>query len=272
MELASDAPRVFLQLDQEGPERISFAGGSVTVLSSRCPGKETPNEDGAVLIPCGEDAGVLAVADGAGGMPDGEKASRLALQALAAAVSAASPCDANGLRGAILDGIEQANRAVLDLGTGAMTTLAVVELRGRQARPYHVGDSGVLICGQRGKLRLHTIAHSPTGYGLEAGLLDEQEAVSHEERHLVLNLLGHPDMRIEVGSEVELRRRDTLVVMSDGVSDNFYLEEVVEHVRKGDPVRGLRGLLSEAHERMVQSAPTGPSHADDLTVLLFRPG
>ena len=48
---------------------------------------------------------------------------------------------AEQLRGAILNGIEAANRSIRELGCGAATTLALVEIQDRTIRPYHVGDS-----------------------------------------------------------------------------------------------------------------------------------
>ncbi len=57
-------------------------------------------------------------------------------------------------------------------------------------RPYHVGDSTNLLTGQRGKLEFAMISHSPTGYAMEAGVLGEEEALVHEDRHDVSNLLG----------------------------------------------------------------------------------
>ena len=98
------------------------------------------------------------------------------------------------------------------------TTLAAVEISGVSARPYHIGDSSILITGQKGKLKLNTVAHSPVGFAVEAGLLDVDEALHHAERHLVSNVLGLENMRIELGSPVDLAPRDSLVIASDGLN------------------------------------------------------
>jgi serine/threonine protein phosphatase PrpC len=129
----------------------------------------------------------------------------------------------------------------------------------------------ILIVGQRGRIKLLNVAHSPTGYLVEAGFLDQDEALHHEERHLVSNILGRPDMRVEVGSALELAERDTVVIASDGLSDNLMIEEIVQIVRKG-PLQqaGLR-LAAQCQDRMGGTDSKGtPSKPDDLTFILFR--
>ena len=61
----------------------------------------------------------------------------------------------------------------------------------------------------------------------------------HSQRHVVSNVIGSPDMRIEIGSAIEMDLRDTLVLASDGLSDNLHVTEIVEYVRKGPLEQGL---------------------------------
>ena len=49
------------------------------------------------------------------------------------------------------------------LGAGSATTLAVAEVVGQTVRTYHVGDSPIWVFGQRGRLKLQTVPHSPVG-------------------------------------------------------------------------------------------------------------
>src|SRR5690606_2144872 len=107
------------------------------------------------------------------------------------------------------------------------------EIQNGVIRPYHVGDSAILLTGQRGKLKMQTIAHSPIGYAVEAGLMREEEAIHHEERHVISNVIGSDQMRIEIGPPVEMARRDTLVLASDGLLDNLLPSEIVGYVRSG---------------------------------------
>jgi serine/threonine protein phosphatase PrpC len=248
------------------PEIHSCSAGRAITFSMPCPGHERENEDALAVIPLGDSGLLLAVADGLGGQPEGAKAARIALEILAAAIGR----EDDHPREAILNGIEQANREIQALGVGAGTTLAVVEIRERRARAYHVGDSEILIVGQRGRLRFQSVPHSPVGYGVEAGLIDRREALDHEERHLLLNVVGSQDMSIDIGPVVKLRARDVVLVASDGLYDNLHRREIVEVIRKGKLLSSAEALTSSAIGRMTAPVEGEPSKPDDLTFILYR--
>ncbi len=266
----ADTDPVVLDGASEADQRIlSPAGGMALAYTCRAPDKQSDNEDAVAVLPCGEDAAVLAVADGAGGLPGGRRASQTALASLGEAVAAAL-AGGQPMRSAILDGIEAANRAVLAIGAGSATTLTVVGIEGRDARTYQVGDSEALIVGQRGRIRAQTMAHSPTGFAVEAGFLDQHDALHHEERHLVSNFLGTADMRIDIGATVELQALDTVLVASDGLTDNLHGHEIIELIRKGPIEAAAAALTQLAAERMRTSDGSLPSKPDDLSLILFR--
>lgn len=262
--------KIFLDCDLAESQPLVVAGGTAVVYTARCPGKTTANEDAAAVLPCGTGAAVLAVADGMGGASQGEVASRRAIESLQAEVHAARG-SGDLLRSAIISGIEKANQAVQQLGVGAGTTLAVVEIAEGTIRPYHVGDSMILVVGGRGKIKLQTVPHSPVGYGVEAGLLDRSEAMNHEDRHVVSNFVGTPAMRIDVGSSLKLARRDTLLLASDGLFDNLHDDEIAGRIRKGKLPRAAAQLAGDCAARM-SATDAGPSKPDDMTFVAFRPG
>ena len=253
------------------PDEIetSAGGGSMVALTVRDPFKETENEDTVAVIPYGPEAVVLVVADGAGGLPAGKQASLTATTTLAASLQSAKQQTAL-LRTAILNGIEAANEAVIALGNGSATTLTVVTIEGLVARSFQIGDSEALIVSQGGSVRAQTTAHSPTGFAVEAGFLDQREALHHEERHLVSNFLGTSDMRIDMGAGLELRPRDTLLIASDGLTDNVHLDEIIERIRKGPLLDGARAVTNLARHRMANGEGRQPSQPDDLSLILFR--
>jgi len=261
---------IFLASENEPDETsTSIGGGSLIAFSCPAPDKSAPNEDSVAAIPYGPDAVVLVIADGAGGLPAGRRASRMAVRSLERSLNEAM-AETMLLRTAILNGIEAANQAVLSQANGSATTLTVVTIEGLLARTYQVGDSEALVVGQRGRIKSQTMAHSPTGFAVEAGFLDQREALHHEERHLVSNFIGTADMRIEMGAAISLKPRDTVLLASDGLTDNLHLHEITEIIRKGSLGSAMQNIASLARRRMSQESMHQPSKPDDLSVILFR--
>lgn len=265
----SDA--TFLLEGATEPDLCNAAAGGGEFVAYTCPSpdKTTENEDTVAVIPYGPGAAVMLVADGAGGLPQGKRASLTAAQSLAASLQQ-SMAETMLLRTAILDGIDAANVAVQALGNGSATTLTVVTVEGPIVRAYQIGDSEAIVVGQRGLVRLQTMPHSPTGFAVEAGFLDQKDALHHEDRHLVSNFLGAPDMRIDVGAELRLQPRDTILLASDGLMDNVHLGEIIERIRKGPLGEAAERVVALARHRMTATSSAQPSKPDDLSLILFR--
>lgn len=264
-------PELYLGEDVAGIATFRFARGIACAFTGRAPDKESDNEDALGLIPCGNNAGVLVVADGLGGLPSGKQAASIAVRQVSRNVIA-NCSEQPVFREAILDGIEQANQRVMATGTGSGTTIVVVEIENRSIRPYHVGDSEILITGQRGKIKHQSISHSPVGYAVEAGLIEAGDAIHNEERHLVSNIIGATDMRVEIGPKITLAPLDTLVIASDGLFDNLHAGEIKDIIRTGPLPAAAEQLLQACRARMTQFSEALPHKPDDLGFILFRPG
>jgi len=257
--------------DLTAPRSIRAGPGSICIFSSRAPDKQSSNEDAAMVVGCDEMRCVLAVADGLGGHPSGGQAAAIALEELCGAIQQ-TLAQSGELRDGILNGFEKANASVRTLCPGAGTTLAAVEVDTSTIRTYHAGDSAILAVGQRGSLRWQTVAHSPVGYAVESGLLDAGEAMHHDERHIVLNMVGTEDMRIDIGPPVKLKLRDTVLLATDGLTDNLHNSEIIEKIRKGPLEAAAKRLRDTCADRMTEPKADQPSKPDDVTFILFRPG
>jgi serine/threonine protein phosphatase PrpC len=271
MAMKARESRLYLGQDLAGVEDWPIAGGTTCVFTHRAPHKESGNEDSAGIVPCGNGAAVLVIADGLGGLPAGSRASEQAVLQLSTSVTGSCQ-NHTTLREAILDGIEQANAGIIALGLGAATTIAVVEIDGPEIRPYHAGDSMILVTGQRGRIKYQTLSHSPVAYAVEAGLVHTDEAIYHEDRHLISNMIGSGDMRVEIGPRLRLAPRDTVVVASDGLFDNLQVQEIVDIIRRGPLLRAASELVRQCRDRMQKFADNRPHKPDDLSFILYRPG
>jgi serine/threonine protein phosphatase PrpC len=264
-----DAVVLLAGQDMDAPRAFQVPNGKVVAYTRCAPGKAKGNEDSAAIIPMDDQRLVLAVADGLGGQPEGASASRIALQALIDTLNEVEDTP-EALQQAILAGIEEGNRQVLTLGSGAGTTLTIAAVIGNTLRHYHVGDSTLLLMGQRGKVKHQTVAQSPVGIALAMGVLSEQEAMFHPQRHLVSNVIGNAQLQVAVSLPVKIARRDRLLLATDGLMDNFFEREVIDAIRTGDTVEASEELISSCRERMSRQSSGTPGKPDDLTFLIYH--
>lgn len=251
---------------------VALPVGDAVVFTERAPYKngETPNEDRLAVIEIDNENCLLVVADGVGGSPAGEVASRTVIDRLVSSVL--EPPDPVAIPAMLIAALEEADEEIKSKGNGSASTVVIAHLHRNTFKALHVGDSVAMLCGQRGKLKYETIAHSPVGYALEAGVLSEDEAFAHEDRHVVSNIIGGHDWHISLGGAVNLARRDTLILASDGLTDNLYQSEIIECVRKGNLKKCGETLAAVAGKRMVgEDDADEAGKPDDMTFILYRP-
>ncbi|MFC7338172.1 PP2C family protein-serine/threonine phosphatase [Haloferula chungangensis] len=262
------SPTFLLESDLDKPLTVALPHGIAVLYSRPHPTRDSPNQDAAAVIPASDSQALLVVADGMGGTRQGGEAAATIVHQLARQLPL--PSEDQQLRTAILNGIEEANLKILSELPGSGSTLAAVEVTGDTIRPYHIGDTEILVVGQRGKLKFQSISHSLVGMGVEAGLIDEVDALHHDDRHIILNAIGSAEMRIELGAPLALDRRDTLLLASDGLTDNLSLDDIIELLRKGPLDQAVIKLAELASKRMADSESGLPSKPDDLTLLAYR--
>ena len=150
------------------------------------------NEDAAAALTLPDGSLLLAVADGLGGLPAGEVASRTALDALAERLRAQPPPDpVEGLH----EAFEEANRQVRAQQHGPharmATTLVAALVRGDEAWLANVGDSrGYLVALDGGAVRQLTEDHSWVEEQIRAGLLDPDDSLAALNRHVITRAIG----------------------------------------------------------------------------------
>jgi serine/threonine protein phosphatase PrpC len=210
------------------------------------------------------DAGLFALADGMGGHPEGEVASQLALQALAARFQReAKPQLADPLRflhEAITAGHHQllryaTQRALIDT---PRTTLVACVLQGNAAYWAHCGDSRLyLVRGD--KLIARTRDHSYSE--LQETMSQVVPIADRMNRNVLFTCLGSPGKPvIDTAGPMLLHPGDRLLLCSDGlwgaVSDAVITEQMA------------RNSVSEAVPELVEQAlRNAGAKSDNVTVL-----
>lgn len=256
--------KIEIEADLEKPQ-LFYNSNNILYFTKKSPFKNSCNEDALAVFHL--DGGVvMAVADGAGGHPKGEEAAALVLKNIKKCLKS-DTISKDNIRRYIVDAIEITHKELMNNGIGARTTVTICEVFDNRARCYQVGDSGVVICGQKGKLKYRATQHSPVGYGIEAGLIDDKEALQHPDLHFISNLVGESGMKIEIGPEVELNPNDSIFLASDGIFDNFPPDEIIELVRKGD----LQQISSELMTLITHKIYANENaKKDDISFILFK--
>lgn len=234
---------MILQKEYYLSQKILLGNFELIAFSARSPQKTTElNEDAIGIFQLENNSLVLAIADGAGGHPYGYKASHIALEGVNTALNRA-PAKEWNLRNIALDGMELANKNIMESNLGCRTTLTLCTLEQSTVRIYQVGDSGALLVGQKGVLRFKTLFQSPVGYGLEAGLIQEHEVLDHPNLNQVSNLMGEGEMHIHIGPEIKMKIKDSLLLASDGIFDNYNSEQLIDTIRIGKLEEVVANLL-----------------------------
>ncbi len=248
------------------PVYISTIHGELVYYSNRSPKKNTPNEDALAVIPVDDETIILVVADGIGGMSDGEEASKIVIQSLISAVANIK----SSVRESILDGIDEANEKISSRNVRAGTTVSIAELSGNKLRTYHAGDSLILLTDKHGDMRYESLSHSPVGYGLMCGAFDKEQAMKHPERNLIYNYVGCEDNHINIGPVLDLSDNDTLILSSDALPDNIYNKEICKFICKEPLLDAIGKLIDQCNLNMEMPLHDRCCHPDDFTLISFR--
>lgn len=144
---------------------------------------------------------------------------------------------------------------------GMGTTATVAGVWGDRLYLAQIGDSRAYLI-REGEARQLTRDQSLTQRLVEVGELTEEEAEASERRNIILQALG-PEANIKVDLTVQqVRKGDTLVLCSDGLSGQVRTEQIAESVvQYPDLVQLCKALIDLAN------ANGGP---DNITVVAAR--
>src|SRR5690349_18238469 len=214
---------------------------------------------------------LFMVADGMGGAAAGELASAMAAEHIYTHMletwTRDSTISAEQFAYRMREAVELANDHLYGYARehpevrGMGTTVTAAGVFGRDLYLAQIGDSRAYLIRGNEAIQL-TKDQSLMQRLVDAGELTEDEAEQSERRNIILQALG-PDPRVKVDlSYQSIRRGDTLILCSDGLSGLVKREEFAQlAARYPDPQALCAALIDLANER------GGP---DNITVITAR--
>lgn len=192
---------------------------------------------------------IFAIADGMGGHAAGEVASALAIATL-------STLEGTLTEGDVVAAVASANERVVaeaavgsgreGMGTTLVGLALVSEGLEERLLIFNVGDSRAYRWSA-GELRQVSEDHSLVGEMVRAGLLEEWDAASHPERHVITRVVGSPSP-IEVDRWVHQPQvGERFLLCSDGLSNEVDDRTIAEALADS-------GELQAAVDRLLASA------------------
>ncbi len=213
------------------------------------------------MRPVTGDGFLVAVADGVGGGPAGQEASRMALETLDDAVGVAIT-DISRLASAV----SLANRRIYESGQhddalyGMGTTLTSAVVFPGRLMVAHVGDSRAYQLLDDHLVRL-TVDHSLAAEMERAGGLTPEEAEHHPNKNVLTRVIGPFDrVRIDV-TEQAWDGSYRLLLCTDGLTAVLSDDDIFEASQKLSGYALIDALIQKALER------GGP---DNITVVLVE--
>jgi len=219
----------------------------------------------------GEKGTLFMVADGMGGAAAGEIASAMAVEIVLGELRSSWLSDpsqnAEFFVQAIKSATKTANEQINSYAAahpeyrGMGTTATIAGLLGDTLYLAQVGDSRAYLV-RNGVARQITKDQSLMQKLIEAGELTEEEAERSERRNIILQALG-PDTSVKIElTHQTVRRDDTLVLCSDGLSGQVTKDEIGVIVSAEHDLRAACQRLID-----LANAAGGP---DNITVIVAR--
>ncbi len=210
------------------------------------------------------DSGLFALADGMGGHPEGEMASQLALQTMAALFQRdAKPTLADPIRflqDAIMAGHHQLLRYASERGLldTPRTTIVACILQGNTAYWAHCGDSRLYFV-RGNKLIARTRDHSYSE--LQSAISSEVPLSEKYNRNVLFTCLGSPGKPVvDTAGPLLLQEGDRVLLCSDGLWGTVDDEDITRNM-------ATRTISDAAPELVEMALRNGGPKCDNVSVL-----
>jgi protein phosphatase len=243
-------------INEASLETLRFSIVAVSDAAGR-----SDNQDVAVAVPVRHESAagdgddfLLLVADGMGGHPSGDLASRIAADTVREALAVVPEGDVSL---ALKQAYRKANDAVFQAGqeepthAGMGTTLTTAVLHGKYATIANVGDSRAYLLRGQGLTQV-TQDHTVVADEVAQGRISADSARRDPRRNRLTHAIGtHPRLESRLPNiyELVLLPGDRLFLCSDGLYEAVDDDDLRRLLRDQDPDVAAQGLVALAKER-----------------------
>ena len=187
---------------------------------------------------------IAVVADGLGGLANGDIASKTAVDMFLEAyknTNNSQPITQENL----ITLFSQINNYVYDSGISGesmhqnprdpsmATTLSTVIISEKSIKICHIGDSRIYLY-RNNSLSRFTIDHSWVAEAIQSGKLTEEEAHIHPMRNIVTQVIGSPRTIRPFYLESEIIDNDRIILCTDGIHGTLTDNEISEVINDND--------------------------------------
>ncbi len=228
--------------------------------------KRTVNQDYVFtsVAQIGKLSNLFVVADGMGGHNAGDIASKYTVEKLIAAIEETKETNI----GKILEtGIKQANAKLRKKASqseilhGMGTTLVAASISDNILYVGNVGDSRLYVIGR--EIRQITRDHSLVEEMVRLGEINKEQAKGHPDKNIITRAIGAGDeVKVDV-FEYDMKKDDTVLMCSDGLSNMIDDDEIFIIMNKKDSIKDkAKNLIDLANKN---------GGKDNIAVIIIKP-
>ncbi|OWQ35568.1 PP2C family serine/threonine-protein phosphatase [Pseudomonas sp. DrBHI1] len=234
--------------------------GSFNIESFSFPGRNKPNQDALFAKRYGKDYLALGIADGMGGKPGGNFASKIALQSIETELDNNPEISIEELFSQVKKSLEIESISFPAYGEMA-TTLSICLIKGEEAWVGHVGDCRIYQLRGNG-IATRTTDQTEVQRLLDDGILPKHMAKDYPRRNILLSVMNATLEYTLQKNTFTIRPGDNIVLMSDGAYSLLSKSEIRDMCAQSKTTETFKSSMLD----LIRSRPI----KDDYSALICR--
>ena len=216
-------------------------------------GRKEKNDDAVSVSKNKQGAVIGIVCDGVGSHSNASYSSNYIVSTLEKEWQDLTFANFNNMKNWLCDKIEKLNLELFNKSQEKNkkmgTTIVTVATFDNQVVVYNIGDSSAYGLTKDNVMNVVTVEDSFVGALISAGVITEEEAKSHPEKHVLTQALATRD-NIDLHTFIDdVSNYDYFLLCSDGLTNMIEKEEIQNIVRNGELSIAVNKLIDKCVER-----------------------